>query len=581
MNATGAPLPWKASTQVKLTRFPLQSIAALDDRQMRGHLSGDFSVQGLHDDARATADLSSSDLSVGEILCKSATAKMSFDGKALDAQVGVDQTDGTMQVTGHAGGRWGTAMTPSLDKTQPADVTVTAKTFRVDLIQPLVESVFSELDGRLDAQVTIHANPSRHLFQPQGTVRLTGGVVEAAAVGGEFHEATAEIDLTPDGVVKLQKASAMGLSGKVEAAASARFDGLTFAGARANLQVQRQQPLPLVVDGVQVGTFDGQLGVAVDPIAAAKGGGYDVKIDVPQMQLQLPLQTARTVQSLGALPDVTIGMQRPGQDFVALPGPPQAATKGAAQSPLRVTIALGQNVVVKRGTQLQVYLAGSPTIAIGDEVKATGQVRLLRGSLDVQGKTFTIENGTVTFVDNPTNPQVVLSASWPAPDGTTIYADFIGPLKTGKVTLRADPPRPQDEILSLILFGTTDEQAPSSSGSTAQSSSAVGAAGGAATAPIDQALGGVDQMLDSFGLVGGISTRVDTSQATPRPEVEIQIARDLSIQVAWVLGVPPPGSNPDSTLFTLDWRFLRSWSLETTVGDAGTSILNLIWQHRY
>jgi hypothetical protein len=32
---------------------------------------------------------------------------------------------------------------------------------------------------------------------------------------------------------------------------------------------------------------------------------------------------------------------------------------------------------------------------------------------------------------------------------------------------------------------------------------------------------------------------------------------------------------------TLNWRFLRKWSLETTVGDAGTSILDLVWQHRY
>ena len=579
----GVPLPWKAGTQVKLTRFPLQSLAALDDRQVRGHLSGDFSIQGLHDDGHATLDLSSSDFSVGDMACKSAAVKATIDGHTFDAQTSLEESDGTMQAVAHAGARWGTAMTPSMDTAQTADVTVTAKTFRVDLIQPLVETVFSELDGRLDADVKIHADPARRLLQPQGSVRLTGGVVEVAGFGGEFHDATAEIDFTPDGVVKLQKVSAMGLSGKVEAAASARFDGLAFAGARANLQVQRQQPLPLVVDGVQVGTFDGQVGVAVDPIAAAQGGGYDVKVEVPQMQLQLPTQTTRTVQTLGSLGDVTVGTQRPGQGFVPLPldGPTQRAAAGAARSPLRVTVALGQNVVVKRGTQLQVYLGGSPTITIASDVKATGQVKLLRGSLDVQGKTFTIETGTVTFVDDPTNPQVVLEASWPAPDGTTIYADFIGPLKTGKVTLRADPPRPQDEILSLILFGTTDEQTPSTSGTTAQGSSAVGAAGGAATAPINQALGGVNQMLDSFGLVGGISTRVDTSQATPRPEVEIQIARDLSVQVAWVLGVPPPGSNPDTTLFTLDWRFLRSWSLETTVGDAGTSILDLVWQHRY
>ena len=81
--------------------------------------------------------------------------------------------------------------------------------------------------------------------------------------------------------------------------------------------------------------------------------------------------------------------------------------------------------------------------------------------------------------------------------------------------------------------------------------------------------------------LGSITTKVDTSQVNPRPEVEVQIARDLSLQVARVIGLPPPGANPDLTLLTLDWRFLRKWSLETTVGDAGTSILDLLWQHRY
>lgn len=584
LGAQRMALPWKASAHVQLTQFPLSSIAALDDRQVRGRLSGDLSVQGLHDDASATFDLSSTDLTVGELPCKNAAVKASLDGKALDLRVRVDEADGSLQASAHAGTHWGAALTPLPDVGQTVDLTLAAKTFRVLLIQPFVEDVFSELDGRVDADVRVHADPVKHLFQPQGSIKLADGVVQVASVGGEFHGTTAEIDLTPDGVVRLQKASALGLSGKVEAAASARFDGLAFAGARGTVQVPRQQPLPLVFDGVQVGTFDGQLGVDVDPVAAAKGGGYDVKVDVQQMQLQLADEATRAVQKLGPLDGVTVGMKRPGGDFVPtrLDGPTQAAEKvNRASSPLRVTVALGSNVVVKRGTTLQVYLGGTPSITVSDDVHASGQVRLLHGTLDVQGKTFTIENGTVTFVDDPTNPQVVLTASWPAPDGTTIYADFIGPLKTGKVTLRADPARPQNEILSLILFGTTDEQAPTSGGSTAQQSSAVGAAGGAATAPINQALGGVNQMLDNFGLAGGISTRVDTSQATPRPEVEIQIARDLSIQVAWVLGVPPPGSNPDSTLFTLDWRFLRSWTLETTVGDAGTSILDLLWQDRY
>jgi translocation and assembly module TamB len=584
LSAGAGTIPWTASGRATLTRFPLQSVAALDDRQVRGHVSGQMTLAGLHQDASANASLTSDDLVIGDVTCEAVSISATLDKSALVGDARIQQTDGALSAHLQAGSRWGASVAPSLDATQPADAIVSAQSFRVEFLQPLVESVLSELDGRVQGDVRVHVDPAKRLFQPQGMILLTGGVIEVADLGGEFHDARAEIDLTPDGVIRLQNASATGLSGKLEAAASARFAGVAFAGARASLQVNHQQPLPLVLDGVQVGTFDGQLQVAVDPGTAAQGGGYDVKVDVPTMQLQLPDTTTRSVEKLGTMDGVQVGLQRAGQAFapVALDGPTQAATTaGRAQSPIHLTVALGKDVLVKKGTMLSVNLTGAPSIVVTDDVRASGQVRLVNGSLDVQGKKFTIDTGTVTFVDDPTNPQVVLSASWPAPDGTTIIANFVGPLKTGKVTLTSDPPRPQNEILSLLLFGTTDEQAPTASGSTAQGSSAVGAAGGAATAPINQALGGVNQMLDNFGLAGGISTRVDTSQATPRPEVEVQIARDLSVQVAWVLGVPPPGSNPDSTLFTLDWRFLRSWSLDTTVGDAGTTILDLIWQHRY
>ncbi len=61
----------------------------------------------------------------------------------------------------------------------------------------------------------------------------------------------------------------------------------------------------------------------------------------------------------------------------------------------------------------------------------------------------------------------------------------------------------------------------------------------------------------------------------------MQIARDLSLEVGYVLGTPPPGTNPDRTLFTVDWRFTRKWSMDATFGDQGSSILDLLWRYRY
>jgi len=134
------------------------------------------------------------------------------------------------------------------------------------------------------------------------------------------------------------------------------------------------------------------------------------------------------------------------------------------------------------------------------------------------------------------------------------------------VTLRSEPSYPRDQIVALLLYGAADATSPNAG-------AAEGVAGGAAAQPLNRAL-------QNMGL-GGVSARVDTSDVTPRADVEVQIARNLSLQVAEVVGVPPPGSNPDTTFFTVAWRFAKAWSAETTVGTLGTTILDLIWQHRY
>ena len=64
-------------------------------------------------------------------------------------------------------------------------------------------------------------------------------------------------------------------------------------------------------------------------------------------------------------------------------------------------------------------------------------------------------DAVVTFNGgDPSNPDIVVSALWVAPDGTRIFADFNGPLKTGKVTLHSEPSKSENDILKLNLFGS-------------------------------------------------------------------------------------------------------------------------------
>jgi translocation and assembly module TamB len=574
----GADVAWTASARATLDQLPLQSIALLGDRQVRGKVSGQVSVDGLHDDARATLALAFDGLEVGGVPCRSSSVKVTLGGRALDVSARVDETDGFMEGDARFGMRWGTAVVPVLDSSQEAQVSLSAKQFRAAFLLPFLSKWMTELDGRIDADVRVAIGAGGTPVRPEGTVALKDGHFELMSLGGEFHGASAKLTMTPDGIVRLQDVVARGTSGSFQAAATARLDGFSLASVRATVVLPAKDPLPLVFDGVQMGVLDGGFEVAVDRQSASQA--IDVVVDVRGAHLQLPSSSASLdAQALGDVDGVTVGVRRDTGEFVEVPldgSRADGADRAAARrAPVQIAVHLG-DMRVSRGSSLDVRLDGQPVIAMTDETRVTGQIRIGRGSIDVYGKPFTIDHGTVTFVGtDPTNPQVVLTASWAAPDGVTrVYADFVGPLKTGKVRLRSEPAKSQSEVLALVLFGTTDDQRSTPGSASAQVSPAAAVAGGAATQPLNRAL-------DNLGLAGGISTKIDTSQTNPRPEVEVQIARDISLQIAWVLGVPPPGTNPDSTLVTLDWHFLRKWSLETTIGDAGTSIVDVVWQHRY
>jgi translocation and assembly module TamB len=301
-------------------------------------------------------------------------------------------------------------------------------------------------------------------------------------------------------------------------------------------------------------------------------------IDVPQLHIRMPDTTRSTVQQLTPAKGVRVGMRlsdgtwsKIGADVAAEP-PPRVG------KPVRVVVRFGDDVEIRRGTMLRVALRGGPTIEYADRLKVSGQLHLASGTLDVEGKRFVFDQGTVSFVgDDPTNPTLAVTAVWDAGDGTRVYADFIGPLRSGKLTLRSEPALTENEILALVLFGTTDglqgQGASSADPSTAAFGAGAGVGAGLATEGVNKAISQLTTI--------DISTRVDTAHETPRPEIVVQLTKNISAQFAYVLGTPPVGQNPDQTLLTIDWRFLGKWSLETTVGDAGSSIVDVLWMHRY
>ena len=567
---------WTGSGSAHLASFPLSDIGLFDDKLVSGKLTGDVSLEDFHSHAHGGATFSVDGLSVGGVSYKAAALRLNADGQSVDASVRIDQADGFIEANARAYGSWGEATVPSLDAARPLDAKLSAKNFRVAALLPFVDRTLDVLDGRLDADARLQLDPRANAVRPSGTLLLSGGTVSAAAGGGDLHDVTAKVTLGEDGTLVLERLTASGVTGHLEATATARLDGLALRSAHGVLAIPSNAAMPLTAGGSEVGNVDGRVEVTA---TAEAGKAMQINVDVPHGEVGLPEESGGHPQALGPLYKTRLGAHRgdPAQ-FVLLRLEPEKKDHGGSKSPgaspAAVAIRLS-NLQVTRGRQVKIELEGNLHVSPNPGSSVTGQISIKRGgTFDVQGRTFAIESGTVTFQGgDPSNPQVVVKAKWTAPDRTVVTATYTGPLKTGKVTLSSEPALPREEIVQLLLFGSADgrKTQTTSSGAT---STAIAALGGEAAAPLNHAL-------NQLGL-GAVTAKIDTSEsANPKPEVEVQIARGLSMAIAVVLGQPPPGVNPDRTLLTLDWRFLSKWSLATTVGDAGTTIFDLLWQRRY
>ncbi len=128
------------------------------------------------------------------------------------------------------------------------------------------------------------------------------------------------------------------------------------------------------------------------------------------------------------------------------------------------------------------------------------------------------------------------------------------------------------------MFGSSDgtfgESAPPGQGGNG-TTQAASVAGGVVTEGLNKAISGVTGGLE-------VQTSVDTQQpGNPRPEVEVALSRRVSASVLYSLGVPPPGDNPDDALLLINWRFHGHYSMQTTLGDKGTTIFDMAWKYRY
>ncbi|WP_394828317.1 translocation/assembly module TamB domain-containing protein [Pendulispora albinea] len=579
--APGRELPWDANLRAKLSSFPLEILAPLSAMPIRGRIHGEITVDGLHQDAKARARIDVERLMVGEAKYKGGFIQASAGGNApAEAVVRLDQDDGFLEARARAGAQWGARVAPELDPTQPLEASVSARHFRAAALEPFLAGAVADLDGYLDARAQAKLDPRTRDAKLSGSVAFRHGVVNIPALGEELHGVRATVRLSEDGRVRVDDVVARGTEGKVSANAEAKLAGLSLVEASGKVHISEREAMPFALQGQPVGTVFGDVRVALK--TAPNGRDKTMTVDIPSFHTKLPPTGGNSVQDLEARDDIRVGVERERDKLTRLAlDQEDYENLGNEDQPkepppiLNIDVHLG-DVEIRRSTDVKVGVTGNPKIQVGEKTEMSGQLRLTGGFIELQGKKLEIEHGTVTFVGEPSNPELVVTARWNAPDGTLVYADFVGPLETGKVNLRSEPPRPKNEIMALLMFGTAEgsQSTPYPQRQPDGTVRAVGM-GGAYVAQ------GANKAIEDLAGTDRITAHIDTTQsANPRPELEFQLSRSLSVKLGRALGIPPL-DRPDRNFLIIGWRVKRNWTLETTFGDRGTSIVDGVWQRRY
>lgn len=570
----GAPA-WEASGDVALTGFPLDTAGAFAELPLAGAASGTIALHGLHRAASLDVDLDLDALVVDRSPIPHGKIRVQVEDDRLSASVRLEQTDGFAEGTAKGTIAWGALLAPDVDLTKALEIELRATNFRANAVAPLLAGVLDDVDGRVDADAKVHVGPGATDGNMIGTIRIRDGVLNAPQIGERFHAVKGSLFMQPWGTVRLDDFSAEAPTGRVTGSASAVMKGFALQSAEASFHIAEGESLPIAIQGVPMGRAFGD--ISAKATMAPDGKRLDIDVTFPVLHARLPQSTGHVVQSLEADKTVRIG-RRQGGDFTLLPLVAPEEPRAASDMAVRVTFTLGKEVDVKRDTTLAVAAAGKVVIDVRDKARVSGQIRLLRGKVELQGKAFVLDRGTVSFVgEDPSDPLIIATAYWDAPDGTRVYADFSGRVSAGKLALRSEPALAQDEILSLLLFGARDGSLGAESQVGAAESAglqAAGMVGSVVTQALNKTISGIT--------TADISTRIDTSNsASPRPELAVQITKSISARLGYKLGVPAPGENPDRTELTLDWRFVRSWSLVTVVGEQGSTAVDVVWRRRY
>ncbi|TGD95789.1 hypothetical protein EU555_26525 [Methylobacterium nonmethylotrophicum] len=302
---------------------------------------------------------------------------------------------------------------------------------------------------RLTGRVALDAGVAGTLQAPrvEGAATLTGGSFTDPLQGVRLTDIQGRVTGRGDTLVieRLTAATRNGgtlqAQGRVAVEPAAGFPGnLTIRADRAELVAS---PLMTLVTGLNL-SLTGPL---------ARTPRVSGQVDVVSLDVAVPDRLPATVQPLPGIRHVNAPPQTRAR--LAARAKREAAARRGGKAPFLATLDVAVNApgrITVRGRGIDAELGGNLRLTGTSAAPvANGAFAMRRGRIQIVSQRLDFSRGRLTFAGDLTAPDLDFLAQTQAGDVTAKIA-VTGPANQPDFALSSEPPLPQDEVLSRLLF---------------------------------------------------------------------------------------------------------------------------------
>jgi translocation and assembly module TamB len=555
IRAKGSLEGGRVRADVTLLPSPLSALAAFGGPPVQGTARGTLTVSGRAAAPDATLQLNVDKLEpaggFGPGSLKPLALVVQADvrgGRALTARLELQKLKkGPFTVTASLPLRL--SLQPfafDLPESAPLDAHLTGKADLAEL------AALAALDGqRVAGELATDLSLGGTLAAPRvnGTLTIANGLVEDSISGAMLRNLKLVVAGEGDQIVIRQLTAQDRTTGKLTGKGQFQLVGLGLGRLSVAVDLDRAR---LLDDEYGSATVSGNVAVAGTLVALGVNG----KLKINRADLGIPDSMASAPPTLNPQQIYAPGMA---------PTPPKPAASAApTRIALDIKVDMPEQIFI-RGRGLDAEWGGSLKITgTAASPVIVGTIAERRGFLDLLDRRFTLADSTITFTGGqPPVPDLAIKAVASSPN-LKATVDVTGPATQPKITLSSDPPLPQDEIISELLFRRdTASITPLQAVQLANAVSTLQGGGFDALGKLRSLAG-----LDTLSL-NGSGASDDTSLSAGK-----YISNNVYLQVQ-------KGMTPQSGQASVQVELTPNVSASTNVTETGQSGVSLQWKHDY